>query len=98
MAELLFHPDVSAEVKAAYHWYQQQAEGLGDDFVVELESVYQKVIDNPQRPKVFQKGFRRSSLFRFPFSVIYRESEDCIYVVAVMHKRRKPGYWLSRVG
>lgn len=82
----------------AYDWYQQKAEGLGDDFVVELESVYQKVIDNPQRPKVFQKGFRRYSLFRFPFSVIYRESEDCIYVVAVMHMRRKPGYWLSRFG
>lgn len=97
MARLLFHPDVSVEVKAAYDWYQQQAEGLGDDFVVELELVYQKVMDNPQRPKVFQKGFRRYSLFAFPFSVIYRESENYIYVVAVMHNRRKPGYWLSRV-
>ena len=97
MAELLFHPDVSAEVKAAYNWYQEQAEGLGDDFIAELESVYQKIMAYPQRQKVFQNGFHRYLLFQFPFAVIYRESGDCVYVVAVMHKRRKPGYWLARV-
>lgn len=97
MEKLLFHPEVSAEVKAAYHWYQQQAVGLGDDFIVELESAYQKVVANPQRWKIFEKGFRRYLLFKFPFSVIYRESGNCVYVVAVMHNRKKPNYWLLRI-
>ncbi len=97
MRELLFHPEVSLEIKSAYVWYQAQAEGLGDDFIDELEATYQKVVDSPQRWVIFQKGFRRCLLFRFPFSVIYRQQDDIIYVVAVMHNRRKPDYWLSRL-
>ena len=40
MSELLFHPDVELEVKASYIWYENQAGGLGEDFINELESVY----------------------------------------------------------
>ena len=97
MLELWFHPEVSEEVKSAYFWYQEQADGLGDDFIDELEETYRKIIDTPERWSFFQKGFRRCLLFRFPFSVIYRQHNDAVYVIAVMHNRRKPDYWLSRL-
>jgi len=93
---LRFHPGVSSEIKASYVWYQDQAEGLGDDFLNELESAYQAIIEFPQTWPFFEKGFRRFLLSRFPFSVIYRETDQSIYVVAVMHNSRKPGYWSSR--
>ena len=38
MPEIIFHPDVAIEVKTSYEWYQNQAEGLGDDLLSELES------------------------------------------------------------
>ncbi len=31
------------EVKASYEWYQRQADGLGDDFLTELETAYQAI-------------------------------------------------------
>jgi hypothetical protein len=37
MPELQFHPDIEFEVKASYIWYQKQANGLGEDFLNELE-------------------------------------------------------------
>lgn len=37
---LVFHPDVESEISSSYHWYQEQAKGLGDDFLTELESSY----------------------------------------------------------
>lgn len=97
MLKITFHPDVSYEIKASYGWYQEKAVGLGEDFIKELESAYQAIVGFPQTWTYFQKGFRRYLLSRFPFSVIYRKNGDLIYVVAVMHNSRKPGYWLNRL-
>ena len=33
----------------------------------------------------------------FHYSVIYRERDDGISVIAVAHPSRKPGYWLDRI-
>ncbi len=96
MLKLSFHPNVSCEIKASYIWYQEKVDGLGEDFINELESAYQAIIEFPQTWPKFQKGFRRFLLSRFPFSVIYRKNGNIIYVVAVMHNSRKPGYWLNR--
>ena len=97
MPELRFHPEIACEVKSSYSWYQEQAQGLGDDFLDELESAYQAIAELPDTWPLFQDGFRRHLLARFPFSVIYRKHEDSIFVVAVMHNSRRPGYWLARI-
>lgn len=96
MLRLVFHPDVSAEIRASYSWYQGLAEGLGDDFLNELESAYEAILAFPQTWPFFQKGFQRFLLSKFPFSIIYRKSGDTIYIVSVMHNSRKPGYWHAR--
>ena len=96
MLKLKFHPEVSSEIKASYLWYQEQAKGLGEAFIDELENSYQAIIEFLQIWPLFQKCFRKFQLAKFPFSVIYRENNSTIYVVAVMHNSRKPGYWLRR--
>ena len=72
MLNIIFHPDVKHEVKASYEWCQNQAAGLGEDFLTELETAYQAMIELPNTWPMFQKGFRRFVLSKFPFSVIYR--------------------------
>jgi len=32
----------------------------------------------------------------FPFSIVYRETQDQILILAVAHHYRRPGYWLQR--
>ncbi|MCK5648656.1 MAG: type II toxin-antitoxin system RelE/ParE family toxin [Gammaproteobacteria bacterium] len=96
MPELKFHPDVAVEIKASYDWYQKKADGLGDDFLNELESAYQAISELPDTWPKFQRGFRRFLLSKFPFSIIYQASNEFVYVVAVMHNSRKPEYWLKR--
>ena len=96
MLNIIFHPDIENEVKASYEWYQNQAAGLGEDFLTELETAYQAIIELPNTWPKFQKGFRRFLLSKFPFSVIYRFNRETVYVVAVMHNSRKPGYWSER--
>ena len=96
MYKLAFHPDVSREIRESYNWYQEKAEGLGEDFMNELETAYRAIIELPETWLKFQRGFRRFLLSKFPFSVIYRKNGNLIYIVAVMHNSRKPGYWLTR--
>ncbi|MBY0485010.1 MAG: type II toxin-antitoxin system RelE/ParE family toxin [Nitrosomonas sp.] len=70
---------------------------MGGDFINEIENAYRAIAEPPGVWTQFRKGFRRYILTRFPFSVIYRQSNEKIYVIAVMHQSRKPGYWLNRI-
>lgn len=97
MLQLSFHPDVSSELKSSYQWYQKQAHGLGDDFILELEKSFDTILNLPDTWPIFHKYYRRFLLSKFPFSIIYRLDDDCIYAVAVMHNSRKPYYWLERI-
>ena len=36
-------------------------------------------------------------LRRFPFSVVYAVVADLVYIVAVAHGSREPGYWRLRI-
>ena len=96
MENFVFHPDVKEDIQSSYYWYQEQAQGLGDDFLAELEISYEIISELPNTWPTFQKSFRRYLLSRFPYSVIYRKSGKKIFVVAIMHNRRKPGYWHER--
>ncbi len=96
MLDIEFHPDVANEIKSSYQWYQKQADGLGQDYLTELESSFQTICELPKTWPKFEKGFRRFLLSKFPFSVIYQSNENKILVVAVMHNSRKPGYWSER--
>ena len=96
MFEIIFHPDIELEVKASYQWYQNQADGLGEDFLKELEKAYETIVELPNTWPKFQIGFRRFLLSKFPFSVIYKVIGNSIFVVAIMHNSRKPGYWSER--
>jgi len=94
---LVFHPDVAAEISASFDWYQEKANGLGDDFLNELESSYDAITELPNTWPKFQKGFRRFLLSKFPFSVIYRVNDKSVFIVAIMHNSKKPGYWGKRI-
>jgi len=96
MPEIIFHPDTVHEIKESYEWYQNQAEGLGDDFLAELESVFKAIKELPNTWPKFSMNCRRFLLSKFPFSVIYRTKNNSIFVLAITHNSRKPGYWEKR--
>jgi len=53
--DLIFHPDVALEIKAAYEWYERQARDLGEDYLSELESAYEAIIELPDTwPRVVE--------------------------------------------
>jgi toxin ParE1/3/4 len=45
---LVFEPEVEAEVDEAYAWYERQREGLGEEFMVEVQAVLDRIQRNPE--------------------------------------------------
>jgi toxin ParE1/3/4 len=96
MYKIIFHPDIQAELQIAYDWYDGKLSGLGEELLNELDIAFISVVAKPTIWPVFAKGYRRYLLKRFPFGIIYKIDKKNIYVVAVMHLSREPGYWKRR--
>ncbi len=94
---LVFHPEVYGEVEEAYRRYEQQQVGLGEDFLVALEEVYQQLQKTPEAHQVIYREVRRALPRRFQYGVYYRSHADRVEVIAVQHSRRDPARWQARV-
>ena len=46
---------------------------------------------------MIERDIRRCLTKTFPFSVIYSVQGDTIFIIAVAHGSREPGYWKHRV-
>jgi len=95
-----FHPQALAEYEAAAVWYGRRSyEGalrfaaLVDDGIVGIREMPEAWPVWPGRTDV-----RRRVLQRFPYSIIYLDERSEIVIVAVAHHKRRPGYWLRRLG
>ena len=90
------HPEAVAEYAAAIEFYEERAPGLGRDLFDEVQRVLEGIAENPGLGSPFEEPYRRAYCRRFPFGVIYRETADTVWILAVMHLRRRPGYWKGR--
>jgi toxin ParE1/3/4 len=94
-----FHPEAEAEYLKAVAFFEERRAGLGKSLISEFER-YIKLAE--ERPKAWKQihpsGVRRIGLRRFPFSILFRTLETGPQVTAFAHHRRRPGYWLSRIG
>ena len=57
---LVFHPDVQPEMDDAYQWYEQKKVGLGDDFLAEVEQVFDRISKMPEAHSVVLQDVRRA--------------------------------------
>ena len=59
----------------------------------ELDEAVDGVAEFPNAWPPYFDGTRRKLFIRFPFALVYRATSDSVEVVAVVHQRRRPGYW-----
>ena len=92
-----FHPDAEAELIAAVAHYEDQRPGLGVDLRDEVEAAVGML---RARPEMFAvrplDGLRKCPVRQFPYSIYYLELASVIWIAAVAHQSRKPGYWSGR--
>jgi len=96
MTSVFFHPEADAEVVAAANYYEGQQEDLGKRFLANVEDGIARIRINPRLYPLIDRDVRRCPTRTFPFGILFRDIEDRIEIIAVMHLRRKPGYWKER--
>jgi toxin ParE1/3/4 len=93
----LLHTDAEAELRHALEYYEQQRPGLGREFREEFEAALERVRQNPYLYAAEDdSGARLCPLRRFPFTLVYLDLEDRIWIAALAHQRRRPRYWARR--
>jgi plasmid stabilization system protein ParE len=93
---VLFHPEAQAEYDAAIAWYRARNPQAAVRFEAEVERVLGLIEANPKTFPKYDIEHQFAVLRRFPYSIVYQNQDACIYVIAVAHGKRMPGYWQGR--
>lgn len=92
-----FHPEAEEEFEAAVAWYEERDTGLGLDFAAEVRGAIRLAQSMPLAWPEMEENVRRVLVHRFPYGVLYSPEGGRIHILAVMHLRRRPGYWRERI-
>ena len=93
---LVVQPDAEADLASAYHWYETQRPGLGQEFLIAVDRAFERIAEQPLRHPAIHGETRRTFLRRFPYVVFHVMRHDRVYVLAVLHQRRSPRIAASR--
>jgi len=91
-----FHRAAELELAAAMNDGEERATGLGAELLDEVERVVALLCEFPQLGIALDERRRRFPLQRFPFGIVFSVEGDTLRVLAVAHRRRRPGYWRGR--
>ena len=92
----ILRPAAAADVEGAYRWYEDQRAGLGEEFLVAVETGLEMIAAHPLAAPVVHKDTRRLLLRRFPYGVFYRLVEEQVVVVGCLHAKLHPRVWRGR--
>lgn len=96
MNDPAFLPAAREELFAAAEYYEAASPGLGAEFVEDVERAVGRLSTFPKHGSPYVSDTRRIILRRFPFDIVYLESDSELLIVAVAHQARRPFYWRSR--
>jgi len=91
-----FHPDSVLELIEAAHFYEERQEGLGDRLIDAVENAIAFIKQHPTIWHPDEKGRRKYRVKRFPYLIIYKIKNNSIFILAIAHTSKLPGYWEMR--
>ena len=94
---LVMLPPAKEELREAKEYYDKQRQGLGDEFLDAIEDAGKRIKQFPRAWSKLSDKVWRCRTNRFPYGLVYCVDGENILVLAVMHLRRKPNYWRSRL-
>jgi toxin ParE1/3/4 len=93
----IFHPAAEQELASAMKIGEERAAGLGRELLSEVRRMVALLCETPNIGEPLDLRRRRFPLHRFPFRLIYRVDGHKLRILALAHRRQRPGYWRGRV-
>lgn len=91
--KIVIEPAALTEADDARKRYEAVREGLGVEFLDELDRGFRQIADFPNAWHRVGPRTRRYRLDRFPYGIVYQVRANEILVIAIAHLHRRPGYW-----
>ena len=96
LMKAILHELAESELLEAAGWYESRSAGLGHAFLDEFERCAGIILESPSAFPVASGEVRHMLFRRFPYRVLFVPGERYLYVLAIAHHKRRPGYWIGR--
>lgn len=95
-------PEAADELNEATQWYDDRRAGLGRELLEAVDETLNLIDLWPASGSLVPRlladlPVRRAPVRRFPYHVVYLETNEAIRFLAFAHDHRRPGYWRSRI-
>ncbi len=88
--QIIFHPQVAPDLRAAAAWYEIRTTGLGQSFKAEFFAVTERVAAWPLSQPLRFDSVRTAKLEHFPYLVFFVVEQEQVWVLAVQYAGRDP--------
>ncbi len=98
MKPVRFDHEAEIEFYDSIVFYEERVAGLGARFDQAVQAEVSQLQLNPTRFRLISgtDEIRKLVMKSFPFVIYFMEMEQEIWIVAVAHCSREPGYWRDR--
>ncbi|MBI3725590.1 type II toxin-antitoxin system RelE/ParE family toxin [bacterium] len=100
MKHQTWHAEAREEFADAALWYDERASN-GQQFMDEVGRAVERLRSAPEAcalvREVDDDRVRRARVQGFPYHVVFVDHPRSVFVVAVAHTSRRPGYWKDRL-
>ena len=94
---LAFRRIAAREFEDAAFYYREKTVELGIEFIGEVTSTLDCIIDSPYVYAIEHNRIRAAPMARFPYVIYFRVERKQIIVLGVIHGARDPAVWKDRV-
>lgn len=94
--KITWQPEDTQEADFAVSFYMEKQLGLGARLLNSQEVIQHRLQRQPLIYRKVEDDIRKCKMPHFRYAVIYRIKSDNIEIIAVMHIRQAPGYWMKR--
>ncbi|MCR9142746.1 MAG: type II toxin-antitoxin system RelE/ParE family toxin [bacterium] len=78
-------------------WYNSRRAGLGPVFLASLDRIMERISKFPAQFPISYRDYRQALMDRFPYRIFYREEQQEIQILAVLHVSRDHDPFLKRI-
>lgn len=93
---IVLSPGANADYSSVVGWYLNINPDLASGFVVEIDTILQRLVRMPYSFPVLSGAFRQALLKRFPYTIYYFVKMNVVVVSAIFHQRRSDPPWITR--
>ena len=93
---LQFLAEAADEGHEAWQWYLKRSPRAAQRFQQEIDRAIDEIGKQPDRWPEYVHGTRYFPLRRFPYVVVFRETDAAVQIIAIAHSHRREGYWRRR--